>query len=262
MLLTDEVKLRTPEELLLLFVTPFGIVPWELEHVYPAQQTIFPLIFDSDTLSLIHKRVTEVLQTISCDEMIWMDRNTPLDSISEGLTQILHMEKTTEIVSKLSSPTTENQSWAKRKLKAILAHQWLLKEELDELLEDTDISFSKSTGKIRHIMKNGEIVFTMVPTTGLLTPTYEGGVLLLNNGIDMRFLVTMDDDASEFVAKGKSALSKFVVNSSPLLRPGEEVIIIDGKQHVLGVGKTVLNGIEMQAFNRGVAVSVRHARDK
>ena len=36
-----EVRKREAEDLVLLFVTPLGIVPWELEHVHPAQQCLF-----------------------------------------------------------------------------------------------------------------------------------------------------------------------------------------------------------------------------
>jgi 7-cyano-7-deazaguanine tRNA-ribosyltransferase len=263
-LLANEVKQRTPEELLLFFVTPFGIVPWELEHVYPAQQCIFPRILDFDTLSIVKKRVSNVIQSISYDKLILINRNTPLDTILddlECLEGILKLEKTTEAIEQMAPPKNEGQKWSKRKLRTIFAYQWMLKEGLADSLNDTNISFSKSTGKIRYVKKDDIIQFTMVPTTGLLTPTYEGGKSLLDYGIDNRYLVMVDDDASEFVAKGKSALAKFVVRSSPELRPGEEVVVVDINEQVLGVGKASMNGIEMQAFNRGVAVQIRHARD-
>jgi 7-cyano-7-deazaguanine tRNA-ribosyltransferase len=264
-LLANEVKLRTSEELLLLFVTPFGIVPWELEHVYPAQQCIFPSTLDSDTLLIARRRLTDVLRLIEYDTAIALTRNTPLDAIIDNLEDLdgfLKLEKVTEIIKHLPPPTHEKQSWSKRKLKAIFSYQWLMKKELVEGFDDSDISFSRSTGKIRYVMKDERILFTMVPTTGLLTPTFEGGDLLLNHGIDNRYLVKMNDDASDFVAKGKSALAKFVVQASPELRPGEEVVIVDNNKLLLGVGKALLSGHEMQAFKRGVAVSVRHARDK
>jgi archaeosine-15-forming tRNA-guanine transglycosylase len=37
----------------------------------------------------------------------------------------------------------------------------------------------------------------------------------------------------------------------------EEIIILNGKQRVIAVGKAVLSGDEMKAFKRGVAVKVR-----
>ena len=71
----------------------------------------------------------------------------------------------------------------------------------------------------------------------------------------------MNKDAAEFIVKGKSALAKFVLQASPLLRAGDEVLLVDSSSKLLGVGKAVLNGTEMLAFKRGVAVNTRHARE-
>jgi 7-cyano-7-deazaguanine tRNA-ribosyltransferase len=104
-----------------------------------------------------------------------------------------------------------------------------------------------------------EIIFTVVPTTGLLTPTYKGGEILLQHNIDERYLIAMEKDASEFVAKGKSALAKFVSDSHSDLRAGEEVLIIDEAHQLLGTGRALLSGSEMLVFDRGVAVVIRHS---
>jgi len=37
----------------------------------------------------------------------------------------------------------------------------------------------------------------------------------------------------------------------------EEVIVLNGKQRVIAVGKAVLSGDEMKSFKKGVAVKVR-----
>jgi 7-cyano-7-deazaguanine tRNA-ribosyltransferase len=41
-----------------------------------------------------------------------------------------------------------------------------------------------------------------------------------------------------------------------------EVVVINNKDDVLAVGKAVLSGGEMLAFNRGIAVKVRRGIDK
>ncbi|MCK5403375.1 pseudouridine synthase, partial [Candidatus Bathyarchaeota archaeon] len=46
------------------------------------------------------------------------------------------------------------------------------------------------------------------------------------------------------------------------IRPGEEVVVINNKNIVLAVGKALLSGDEMLAFNRGVAVKVRRGIEK
>ena len=125
--------------------------------------------------------------------------------------------------------------------------------------EGIQVVFSRSTGKIRHVTLENEIIFTVVPTTGLLTPTFKGGEILLQANIDSMFLVTMEKDAAEFVAKGKSALAKFVKHANSKLKAGEEVLVIDNKHELLGTGRALISGNEMLAFDRGVAVVIRHS---
>jgi archaeosine-15-forming tRNA-guanine transglycosylase len=38
------------------------------------------------------------------------------------------------------------------------------------------------------------------------------------------------------------------------------VLVVDTEGELLGVGRAVLSGIEMMAFNRGVAVAIRHSK--
>ncbi|MHA2021872.1 MAG: PUA domain-containing protein, partial [Candidatus Thorarchaeota archaeon] len=119
---------------------------------------------------------------------------------------------------------------------------------------------SKNTGKIRYVKRDDRILFTLVPTTGLFTPTYEGGMELVNMELDERYRVSVNTEVGEFVAKGKSALAKFVVRADAFLRAGEEVIVTDEEGSLLGVGRALLSGQEMLAFSRGVAVATRHSK--
>ena len=105
-----------------------------------------------------------------------------------------------------------------------------------------------------------EIAFTLVPTTGLLTPTYRGGLILQNAGIGDRYIVVVDEDSAEFVVGGKSALAKFVIQASPELLAGEEVLIVNRESSLLATGRALLTGPEMLAFSRGVAVVPRHSK--
>ena len=163
-------------------------------------------------------------------------------------------------IARIETYPAASQGWERRKLAAILAYQWEL--ETCKFMDDERIQFkvSRSTGKMRYVQKEGEILFTLVPTTGLLTPTYKGGLTLQNEGIGERFSVTVDDDAAEFVAIGKSALAKFVSRASDQLLAGEEVLIVDKDNTLLGTGRALLTGPEMLAFDRGVAVVPRHSR--
>jgi len=73
----------------------------------------------------------------------------------------------------------------------------------------------------------------------------------------MRLWVRIQREAVPFVAQGRSVFAKHVVNADGEIRPREEVVVIDDEDKVVAVGKAILTGEEMKAFERGVAVRVR-----
>ena len=257
-----EVRKRSPEEAILLFFTPMGVIPWELEHVHPAQQCIFSKDVDPQTLGLAKSRLLEILNMISFKKIVWFERESPTNQLGNELEEKYEITKTTsasETISALDKERADSSEWHLRKLRALLRYQW--GENVGDIANITGLKvvFSRSTGKIRHVTLENEIIFTVVPTTGLLTPTFKGGELLLQHNIDDTFVVTMEKDAAEFVAKGKSALAKFVTNASPNLKTGEEVLVTDEQHQLLGTGRALLSGSEMLVFDRGVAVVIRHS---
>ena len=257
-----EVRKRTPEEVILLFFTPMGVIPWELEHIHPAQQCIFSEQIDTRTLETAKRRLQETLEMLSFNKIVWFERESPTNSIADNLQnkdEIIRTSSASETINSLGSINSKMPDWHRRKLRAILMYQWGKNVGKVADSENLDVVFSKSTGKIRHVTISKEIIFTVVPTTGLLTPTFRGGEVLLQYDIDSKFIVTMEKDASEFVANGKSALAKFVINANPNLRAGEEVLVTDENGQLLGTGRALLSGSEMMAFDRGVAVVIRHS---
>ncbi|TXT57569.1 MAG: tRNA-guanine(15) transglycosylase [Candidatus Thorarchaeota archaeon] len=259
----QEVRKTESNELLLFFVTPTGIIPWELEHVYPAQQCIYPENLDLETISTVGEKLQDVLRIIDVEKIVWIERSDPMNQVYESLkdnTLVESVKTVTEGLEELSIESDSEKDWTKRKLETILAHQWNLSVSFEEI-SNWEISMSKGTGKMRHIKMNDEILFTVVPTTGTLSPTYTGGKELQKLGIGRDYIVVIDDEISEYIVGGKSALAKFVTKASPNLRPGEEVLIVDSSDTLLGTGKSVLSGPEMLAMSRGVAVTTRHSKD-
>ncbi len=258
----NSVKRLAPRNALLAFVTPIGIVPWELEHVHPAQQCIFPSTIDQATLGVARGRLIEFLDATRAEEIFWFNRESPTNVFAESLSgdSLKRLDKASEILEMLGGFAEERLGWTSRKLRALLAYQWGIRDISKASFSEMMMKVSKATGKIRHVKKQNEILFTLVPTTGLLTPTYEGGQALRGWGIGRDYIVTMDNDAAEFVVKGKSALAKFVKDASPNLRAGEDVLLVDELGELLAVGRANLSGNEMLSFSRGVAVVTRHPR--
>lgn len=123
------------------------------------------------------------------------------------------------------------------------------------------ILHSRGTGRIRHIYLKKNLIATLRPTDGLFSLTIEGGNRLLSTKPN-RCWVQVQEDITEFIAKGRTVFAKHVINCDFTIRPREEVVVIDTLRKVLAVGKAILTGEEMLAFQQGVAVQVRHGVDR
>lgn len=119
------------------------------------------------------------------------------------------------------------------------------------------IVHSKRTGKIRHIYLGENLLATLRPTTGLFVLTLAGAKRMVREVEPLRLWVRIQDDVEPFVAKGRSVFAKHVIDADAEIRPREEVIVVNGENEVVAVGRALLSGEEMKAFSRGVAVRVR-----
>jgi len=119
------------------------------------------------------------------------------------------------------------------------------------------ITFSKRTGRIRHVHLGNDRLATLRPRDGMFSLTIAGAKRIRDGVKPLRLWVIVQRDAAPFVAKGRSVFAKHVVDADEEIRPQEEVIVLDEDSEVLAVGKAVLTGTEMKAFRRGVAVKVR-----
>jgi predicted RNA-binding protein (TIGR00451 family) len=123
---------------------------------------------------------------------------------------------------------------------------------------NVSIKFSKATGRIRHIYLKNRLLATLRPTDGFLGLTVFGGERLKRAFKPPRFRVIVRSDIGKFIKEGKSVFAKHVEFADPEIRPMDEVVVVDEKDKVLAVGRALLSGEELLAFERGVAVKVRH----
>lgn len=128
--------------------------------------------------------------------------------------------------------------------------------------EGVTITYSKNTGRIRHIYLDGALLASLRPSDGFLTLTMAGAERLVSNIPDPRFTIIITDEVAEFVAQGRSVFARHVIDASGSIRPGDEVVILDQSRRVLAVGQALLNREEMLAFKVGVAVKVRRGRSR
>src|SRR5438874_2711209 len=117
---------------------------------------------------------------------------------------------------------------------------------------------SANTHRIRHIYNNTELLATYRPKDGLLALSIPGGQALRGTFKSPRLRVEVVPGVEEFIKNGGNVFCKHVQHVDPELRPAEEVLVVDGRDRLLAVGRSFFNAEEMLSFKIGVAVKVRH----
>jgi archaeosine synthase len=107
---------------------------------------------------------------------------------------------------------------------------------------DTISPFSKDSSKKQ--------LATLIPQYGTIALTVEGG-LRLGSHADYRVRI------GDFIPHS-SILAPGVIDADPQIRPGDEVMVESEK--FFGVGKALMSGWEMKESARGIAVELRHSR--
>lgn len=129
--------------------------------------------------------------------------------------------------------------------------------------DNVSITFSRRTGRVRHVYLDGRLLATLRPSDGFFSLTIEGAERLVRTGCSKSMTVHVQDEASAFIQRGRNVFARYVLSASEEIRPREEVIVVNSKDKVLAIGKALLSGSEMKFFKRGVAVQVRRgSREK
>jgi len=244
-----------------IITSPLGIVPRELELVYPASLYDIPVtgIWDEDEKNLIRYLLSKYLRKNKYDKII---SHLPLE-INYFLENILNKSVKTcignptsdESLKKLTEVLSENvkglnqiksQNRYLEDIRGLASYQFG-KTIADKLLKNCNIKGKYPYRKIMH--KNvqiGMIVFER----GLISLTINGAEKIFNS--DEYWIEIFDD----FKLIG-SVFSPGIKDADNGIRQGDEVIIIQ-KNKLCGVGVALMNGEEMKELSSGEAVKVRH----
>jgi len=256
----NQIRKRGLKNVHVAFLTIFGVVPFELEEVYPIQQSVVPNIFDKDAISYIGKRLEEYLTRNSYSKVFYLKGMNNFDEVVEEYSKkfkIVILNNINELPVHLTE-TLIDRNEILEKLRCVADYQFG-KGAGKALFEDGKITCKRSreTGKIRYIYRDGELLLSLVPTSGFFTLTIKAAKILLESFKPPKLRVAVNVDAEPFVKRGRSVFSKFVVDNDPEIRPGEEVIVVNREDELLAIGKSILAGTEFSLFKKGVAVKIR-----
>lgn len=210
----------------------FGPVPLELDEMYPCAQSLFPETVDTETSNEAHRRLQEFLKS---QHVITWKPGGDLPKTRDETGKDLDLRRV-HAVADLQFGRGAGAALFSGSLKIVK---------------------SKTTLKIRNVLVDGEHVVSMRAADGMFTLKLAGACRLHARFSSPILRVRIMDDAVPFVRDGKSVFAKFVTSCDPQLRVGDECLIVDEKDMLVGVGRLLLTPREMAAFKVGVAVKTR-----
>ncbi len=259
----------------LILTSPLGVVPRELEVVYPAAFYDIPVTgyWDAEErewvssclraylernlrkyelivahLSGAYKEICSSVVGDLCIELIFTCENNEKATSKEALNRL--KERIAELYGE-----RKRQSGFEMKasmIKAMADYQFGIGagSELVARKEDERI---KITGKFPYykLSLDGGVLARIVPSYGLLALTMKGARRIVD------YLSSYKVEIGDFVPEG-SILAPGVVNAGEQIRVNDEVVFAGAK--AFGVGRAKMSGWEMVVSRKGVAVQVREVK--
>ncbi len=226
---------------------PFGLIPLEIDEVYPLSQNDSPKIKDIDSLEYIESFLSDFI---------------------ENYQQVLiHLKIINELGIGLynkciSSDEIRYEKDDIKKIKAIADYQFGVGAGDALFNGNIKIEKSKKTGKIRHIYDGKVIIVNMRASDSYLVLSKEGAKRLHNKMPYPLNRVVVNKDSQPFALEGKSVFCKFVVDCDENIRTRDEVLIVNEEDELLAYGKSLLSASEINNFQTGQAIKTRKGMKK
>jgi len=245
----------------LIITSPLGLVPRELELVYPASNYDIPVtgVWDEDEKKMIRSLLKEYLKKNSYDKIIM---HLPRE-INEFLNDLIKEP----VISCIDHPTSEKSLTnllkilkKKAELYDKIRNQIRTRDEM-ECFASYQFGRKIAKGLMKKSIVKGKYPYQKIIQNNIqlgMTTLERGFISLTIQGAEKLFKseeywVEIYDD---FKLKG-SVFSPGVKNTDEQIRIGDEVVVIQ-KGKLQGVGVALMNGEEMKQSNHGEAVKIRH----
>jgi len=246
----------------IIITSPIGLVPRELELIYPASNYDIPVtgIWDEEEKKIISNLLKKYLIINKYDKIILHLPKNIIEFISDNVINPI----ITEVVGNITSKTSLNSLYnvlnkeckkfprinsEKRKLENI---ESILSYQFNKNIAKTLVEGCKIKGRYPYqkIFNKNYQLGMLTKERGFISLTIDGAKRIFNS--NKNFIEIFDD----FLLKG-SLLAPGIKKADKDIRIGDEVFIIKNKK-LCGVGIAKMNGWEMMELNYGEAVSVRH----
>ncbi len=222
---------------------PFGLIPLEIDEIYPLGQNESPKNRDADSLEFLKDILFEFIKyydQVLIHSKIIKDLNIDLYDKHPQSNEIRYLKNDL------------------KKIKAIADYQFGIGSGSALFSgDDINIEKSKKTGKIRHVFDGKVPIVNMRASDSYLILSKEGAKRLHAHMEYPKNRIVVNEDSVPFVRDGKSVFSKFVVDTDENIRTNDEVLIVSEDDKLLGFGKSLLSAHEIHDFNTGQAIKTR-----
>ena len=244
-----------------ILTSPLGVVPRELERVFPAAHYDLPVTghWDEDEKQMIREALTALLARSRYDAIV-----VHLDEVEmEIAAPVLGDFHYTADGDPLKRESLDNLQQTLNKLADAVPRVGWRQRALDDMSSLARFQFGEPghalvegaevRGKMPFLrlfdIESGAQLAMMVPDRGYLSLAPEGGKRLLEAGGPK---VEIDD----FRPKG-TVFAVGVRGADPGISPEDEVVLVHNGEF-RGVGRALAPGVEMGRMKRGPCVAVRH----
>lgn len=237
-----------------ILTSPLGLVPRELEEVYPAAYYDVPVTgrWDLEERDWVLKcldayleknHYTKIVAHLNGELREMVEGHGIKATYTGGGTNSEALKRLSETVKEavLDSKDATLENFQMRRVRAMA--DYYLGRGASDLLVGKDTKF-----KGRELQDEMKKNLASVTPRGTITLSIEGAKRLISRG---DYIVKIGD----FVPRG-DVLSPGVIDADEQIRPGDETIVCGDL--AFGVGKAKMSGWEMVESSRGVAVELKH----
>ncbi len=266
-----------------VITSPLGVVPRELERLYPAAQYDIPVTgdWDAEEIRIAAEALRTHLSKFSSDVVVVAHTSggyadvlrAAQDDIDQSIIYTIQggsatsdeaLESLRETLSDVGGLLGLQVSYEGRSDRRRRRPRNALVGET--LRATADFQFGPGAGSLLvpdsarlrgrlyatvTCTVEGQQLCSYVGSTGLLSLTLAGARRISSLG---NYWVRFDGET----LRGGSLFAVAVTDADPLIRPGDEVIVLNTDGEVVGVGRSEMSGREMCEFDNGRAVSIRH----
>ncbi|MEM2956708.1 MAG: archaeosine synthase subunit alpha [Candidatus Jordarchaeaceae archaeon] len=243
--------------------SPLGLVPRELEQVYPAAHYDIPVTgdWDYEEIEIASSSLSKYLEKLDKETVViaHLDggyRKACLKASEISGKDIIFTEVSGNIAGEksLSSLKRNLEEYAdlsgSKKIGAIDCLRKIADYQFGigaaEKLIPNYADFRRDRRGDVKILVDQKLIAVFTPIFGLLRMTLKGAERLVGQG----YWIEFDGD----ILDGKNLFAPGVKDADPQIRPGDSVMIYNAEKELIAVGISNMSGSEMKQCKKGVAV--------